>query len=59
MPAVFSESCGRSIIYRNISEFIYDIVDLVKILWIILLIFVFNCSFLLLSRFLGIICNVF
>ena len=30
-----------------ISDFIYDILDLVQILWIILLIFAFNCSFLL------------
>jgi len=42
----------------KISDFIYDILDLVQILWIILLIFVFNCSFPF-NPLLGIISNVF
>jgi len=33
-------------IYRNISDFIYDILDLVQILWKTVLIFVFYCSLL-------------
>jgi len=38
---------SKNIIHRNISYLIYDILDLVQILWKIVLIFMFCCSFLL------------